>query len=231
MATSGSTNYSLNARQIATAALEMIGVVAIGDTPEAEHITKALEQLNLMVKTWGASSDPKLWLITERIQTLAAGTASYAAAGTLKIISARRSTNLIDTPLRELSRSDYFDTPTKAQTGLPNSFYFDPQKSTRLLYLWPVPNAAVASDTTINYTYLRVIEDLDSLSDDFDIPQEWLETLQMSLAARLVLPFRVHVTDPAGAQIIQQRAQELYAQLSSWDEEDASVFFSPAYQP
>lgn len=235
MATSSSTDFSLNARQIATAALEMIGVIAVGDTPEAEHITKALEQLNFMVKTWGASNDPKLWLVTEGSLALVASTASYTLTAARKVISARRrigsGTSQNDLALRVVSRQEYDDRPGKLSTGSPLEVYFDPQRAARTLYVWPVPDATIAASTTIKYTYLRVIEDLDSLSDDFDIPQEWLETMQMSLAARLVLPFRTHIADPAGAALIQQRAQELYAQLSSWDEEDASVFFSPAYQP
>lgn len=228
MATSGSTDYSLTARGIVQAALEMIGVVPIGETAEAEHSTKALEQLNLMVKTWGASSDPKLWLLTEGSQALTASTASYTLTAARKVLSVRRRTSNNDTPLSGLGRSDYFDLPTKSATGIPNSWYFDPQRSARKLYIWPTADTSTAASTTLQYTYLRVIEDLDTLDDDFDLPQEWLEPLEVSLAARLILPFRVHITDPAGAALIQQRAESLYAQLSSYDEEPGSLFFQPA---
>ena len=118
MATSGSTDYSLTARGIATAALEMVGVIALGDTPEAEHSAKALEQLNLMVKTWSATPDPKLWLLTEGTQALTATTASYTLASAHKVLSVRRRTSNIDVPLTELSRSDYFDLPNKSATGV-----------------------------------------------------------------------------------------------------------------
>lgn len=230
MATSGSTDYSLTARQIATAALEMLGVIALGDTPEAEHSAKALEQLNLMVKTWSATPDPKLWLLTEGTQALTVSTASYVLTAPRKVLSVRRRTSNIDTPLIELSRSDYFDTPTKSATGIPNSWFFDRQRASKTLYLWPAPDTTTAANTTLQYTYLRVIEDLDTLDDDFDVPQEWLEPLEVSLAARLILPFRVHITDPNGAALIQQRAETLYAQLSSYDEEEASVFLQPYNQ-
>lgn len=230
MATSGSVDYSLTARQIATAALELIGVVALGDTPPAEEADKALQQLNLMVKTWGADPSPKLWLKTEGSVTLSASTASYTASPVSlarKVLSVRRRTSNIDTPLCPLSRSDYDDIPNKSGTGTPTSFYFDPQRATRTLYVWPAPTTAVAADTTLRMTYLRVIEDLDALDDDFDLPQEWLEVLQYGLAARLAMPFKMHLTDPTGYAEVKSRAAELYAQLSAWDEEDVSVSFSP----
>lgn len=210
----------------------MVGVVAIGDTPEAEHATKALEQLNLMVKTWGANPDPKLWQLTEGSVTLIDATETYVLTAARKVMSARRrigtGTSQNDMPLNVISRQEYYDKPAKLSTGYPLDVYFDPQRATRTLYVWPVPDATIASTVTIPYTYLRVIEDLDSLDDDFDLPQEWLEVLEVSLAARLIIPFRVHITDPAGAQLIMQRAQDLYAQLSSYDEEDASVFLQPS---
>lgn len=230
MSTSGSTDFSENARQIATSALEQCGVVPVGDAPEAAHVVKAVEQLNFMLKTWGASADPKLWLKTEGTVTLLASTASYSLANARKVLSVRRQTSSIDTPMIELARQDYYDLPTKASLGMPTSWYFDPQRATRSLYVWQVPDATIAANTTLQYTYLRVIEDVDSLADDIDLPQEWTETIMMSLAARLIIPFRRHIVDATGAALIQQRAAELYAQLSSWDEEDAPIFFQPAHR-
>jgi hypothetical protein len=233
MATSGSTNYSLTARQIATAALELVGVIAIGETPEPEDAAKALEQLNLMVKTWGADPDPKLWQLTEGSVTLVASTSSYTLTAARKVTSARRrtgsGTSQNDLPLRLIGREEYFDKPNKLSTGSPLEAYFDPQRAARTLYVWPVPDATVAASTTLPYTYIRVLEDLDSLDDDFDVPQEWLEVLEYGLAARLTLPYRMHITDPAGAAEIKQRAAELYGQLSSYDEESASAFMQPAF--
>lgn len=230
MATSGSVDYSLTVRGICTAALELIGVISIGETPEAGHMAKALEQFNLMVKTWGASPDPKLWLLTEGTLTLIASTASYTLPTARKVLSARRRTSSIDTPVNLCSRSDYFDKSNKTSSGYPLDAYFDPQRAARILYLWPVPDASIAASTTLQYTYLRVIEDLDAFTDDVDLPQEWLEVLEYGLAARLTLPFRTHIADPVGASKIEKRAVDLLAQLSAYDEEPVSLFFSPNIQ-
>jgi hypothetical protein len=235
MATSSSTNFSLNAQQIVTAAFQLIGVVGIGDTVSGDDATKGLEQLNLLVKTWGADPNPKLWLKTEGAVTLTASTASYTASPVTlarKVLAAwtrtGSGTSQNDLPMRVISRSEYQERPNKLSTGKPLEVYFDPQRATRTLYVWPVPDATLAASTTVVIDYLRVIEDLDSLSDDFDVPQEWLEVLQYGLAARLSVPYRQHITDPAGAAKIEQRAADLYGQLSSFDEESGSSFFQPA---
>jgi hypothetical protein len=235
MATSGSVNYSLSARQIAAAALELIGVVSIGETPSAEDAAKALEQLNFLVKTWGADAKPKLWQSTEAAVTLVASQAAYTASPVTlarKVVSIRRRTGTLtaqnDVPLNELSRQDYDNKANKLSTGTPTEYYFDPQRATRSLYVWPVPDATIAASTTLRLTYLRVIEDLDSLDDDFDIPQEWLEVLQYSLAARLAVPYDLHLTNPTKAAEIKGLAQSFYAQLSAFDDESASVFMQPA---
>lgn len=228
MATSGSTNYSLDVDQIVQTAFELIGVVPMGDAIGADDAAKGLQQLNLMVKTWGADPAPKLWLLTEGTQALTASTASYMLTAARKVLSVRRRTSSIDTPLTLMSRQEYFDYPSKSASGMPTQYYFDPQRATRTLYVVAVPDATIAASTTLQYTYLRVIEDLDSFADDFDIPQEWLEVIQYGLAARLSVPYRMHVTDPAGAAKIEVRAQSLYAQLTSYDDEPGSLFFSPA---
>lgn len=228
MATSGSVDFNMTARQIATAALELIGAVAIGDTPDANDAAKALEQLNLMVKTWGADPAPKLWQLTEASITLLDATASYSITAARKVLEVRRRTSGVDIPLQMYSRQEYYDEPSKAATGNPRAWYFDPQRATRTLYVVGVPDATIAAASTLRYTYIRVLEDLDALDNDFDVPQEWLEVLQYGLAARLTLPYKTHLSDPTAAAKIEERAASLYAQLSAYDDEGGSVYLQPA---
>jgi hypothetical protein len=231
MATSGSSDFSLSLRQLGTDALRLIGAIGISDDPAAEELDLAMREANYMVKTWAADPDPKLWLLTETSLTLIASTATYnliTTPGARKIVEVRRRTSNIDTPLQMLSRQEYLDEPAKTASGMPRAWYFDPQRATRTLYIVNVPDATIAASTTLRYTYLRVIEDLDALDNDFDVPQEWLETLKYSLAARLTLPFKTHLSDPAGTAEIKERAAALYGQLATYDDEPASVYFSPA---
>lgn len=226
MATSGSTDYSLNSREVVTTALELVGARALGDTPSAEETDLALTHLNLLLKTW--SADPKLFLLTETSVALVASTASYSLPLARRVREVRRrDASAIDTPLAPLARDDYFAIPNKAGTGTPNSFYFDPQRATRTLYVWPAPTTAIAAAYTLRYTYERVIEDSDALTNDPDVPQEWLEALAYSLAARIAIPLKRHLADAAGVAMVQQRAADLYAQLTAQDDESTSVFLQP----
>jgi hypothetical protein len=131
-------------------------------------------------------------------------------------------------PLSLYSRSEYLALSDKASTGTPLGVYLDQQRGTRTLYVYKVPDATIAASTTIRYTYLRVIEDIDALDDDFDVPAEWFEALEYGLAARLAVPYDLFLTNPSKAAKIEERAGVLYAQLSAYDDEDGSVFMQPA---
>lgn len=229
MATSGSTDFSQTADEVVTSALEVCGALQIGETVSSEEAELARKHLNLMLKTW--ATDPKLFLQAEASVTLVASTASYTASPVSlarRITGVRRRTSGIDTPLMMMSRQEYLDQPNKTQTGTPVAFYFDPQRSTRTLYVWPVPDATIAASTTVRIDYERVIEDIDALSNDPDVPQEWLEAMTYSLAARLCLPLGVMTANAALVAEIKDRAAQLYAQLQADSDESASVFLQPA---
>lgn len=226
MATSGSTDFNLNSRQIITSALEIVGVLGSGANPSAADADVALRHLNLLLKTWGTRDF--LATRTQGTQALTQGVASYVLANVKRVYWVQRRTGGNDTPLTDLSRQEYDELPRKASQGAPNSYYVDQQRTTTTLYLWPAPDAGAAANTTIRYTYQRVMEDADDLNNDVDLPQEWLEALTYNLASRLILPFQMHIADPNGAALVRQTAGELYAALSADDQETASAFFQPA---
>lgn len=227
MSTSGSTDFILNSRQIIDEALRLLGVLQEGASPSTARANEATNALNMMLKTWGASQ--RLWLMSEAVLTLVAGQAAYSlGTGVRQVMSVRRRISGLDTPLTELSRSEYQDTPTKTQTGLPNSWWFDRQRSTRTLYVWYVPDASVAAQYTLPYTYTRIIEDIDTLDNDPDVPAEWLEVLVYNLATRLGP--RYGGIDTVEYAKIEAQASELMQLLPTLDQEEASIFLSPRYQ-
>lgn len=61
MATSGSVNFSVSRDDIIKAALQRIGVVAVGGTPSASQYTEGSLLLNGIVKSWTASLGMPLW--------------------------------------------------------------------------------------------------------------------------------------------------------------------------
>jgi hypothetical protein len=187
MSTSGSIDFGLDARDVVTAALRKIRVIAAREEPTADQAADATEALNLMLKGWQKHTN--LWRMTEGTVTLVADTHSYALSPVPhKVIDARyRDANSRDLPMFEMSRKEYFDLPVKTSTGIPTQFYIDQQRDTTTLYLWQ----ALASVTTetIKYTYQRAFEDIDNLNNDLDLRSEHLELVIYALAARLIDDF------------------------------------------
>lgn len=123
-------------------------------------------------------------------------------------------------PMEALSDSEYDDLPTKAISGVPTTYNFQPDRSYGQLNVWPTPS-------TGNYyfeaTVERTLEDVDAASDDFDFPQEWLEPITYQLAYRVCLAFG---RTERAAQLLPI-ATDLLNQLISWDSEIATVQFIP----
>lgn len=222
MATSGSTDFSMNSREVITSAFINAKIYSPGETITAEDMASGQEALNLMLKTWGAKEH--LWIVSEGSVALVAGQATYSVPAARRMISVRRRINGIDTPMNVLSRDEYDALPNKSGQGMPVSWYFDPQRSARTLYVWLVPTTALAASVSLKYTYLRVIEDVDALDNDPDVPQEWLEALVYSLSDRLANSYGEN--NPA----LSAFAAQLVRDLSSQDQESASLFIQPAYR-
>jgi len=219
MPVSGSTDFAMDSRQVITSAFINAKIYSPGETITAEDMASGLEALNLMLKTWSAKEH--LWIKSEGTVTLVAGQAAYSVPDARRVLSVRRRTALIDTPLNVLGREEYYDLPNKSGLGMPVSWFFDPQRSTRTLYLWLVPSAAIAANTELRYTYLRVIDDSDALENDPDVPQEWLETLVYNLSDRLANSYGEN------QPVLTQFAAFLLSQLAAQDQETTSLFLQP----
>lgn len=221
MATSGSIDYSLNARQIVEYALKKINVVGHGQPVPAEHEATAVRELNLMLKGW-QSKLPNLWRSTLGSLSLTANTQSYALTPRpFRVVSARYRSSGIDIPMIELTQNEYDELPLKSSTGTPTNYFFDPQRDEGRLYIWPV--LATASGQTISYRYQRRFEDIDDPTNDLDIPQEYLEVLGYNLASRLVDDFG---QSGGVAERIIGRASFLFNEAANEDREPV-VLFAP----
>lgn len=230
MATSGSTDFTLSNNEIVAKAFNILGVGSEGEPITARMYQDGTLSLNLLLKTWGAQAH--LWTLTEGSVTLVASQADYALATLfsvkpMRVLSVRRrvTASSIDTPLMEMSRQEYYDQPNKTIASVPTSFYYDPQRATGALSIWPTPSTATAADQTLKVTYLRRMEDMDGSSDEADVPQEWLQALIWNLALDLMTEYPVN--DATLAKLIIGRATKLYDDLKGFDEEPASIFLQP----
>jgi hypothetical protein len=232
MTTSGSTDFGLVTNTIIEEAFDVCGVGSEGEAISADQYERARRSLNLMVKAW--SAEEHLWLRTEASVTLVASQASYALATLfsqkpMRVLSVRRrvTSGSLDTPLLELSRQDYDAISSKTVAAVPTSFYFDPQRATGTLYVWPTASTATAAAQTLLVTYLRRIEDFDGSNNDPDLPQEWLEAVTSGSPTgwrSSTSATRACATTSACAPPMARAA------IESWDTEPGSVFLQPDWQ-
>lgn len=219
MATSGSIDFSLTARQVITGALQRINMLAEHETPSPSQASRAMRELNMMLKGW--QKHENLWRLTEGSVALAANTAAYVLSPVPhRVISARyRSAGGIDLPMREMVRNEYYDLPLKSSTGIPTQYYIDYQRSAVTMYAWQLLTSV--STETVQYTFQRKFEDVDALDNDIDVKSEHLEVVDFNLAARLADCY-----GRTGAHIdrIIARAQMLLNEALDDDREDFIQF-------
>lgn len=224
MTTSGSTDFSLTARQIVQFALRKQRVLGRGETASGDQAADAVLELNLMLKGW--QKYPSLWRLTEGSVTLLANDYDYTLSpAPHRVLSVRYYNGTTETPLADpLSREDYFNMPDRAIAGTPSQVYVDYQRSGPVMYVWR-PLDTVAGEE-IRYTYQRKFEDVDSLDNDLDVKQEWLEVVGYNLAYRMG-PDYGRVGSESFAEIKQQ-ALTLKEEMLD-DDRDETVRFMPGY--
>lgn len=102
----------------------------------------------------------------------------------------RREGTDYEIPIVFESRKDYFNLPNKEQLGTPIQAYYDRQdiagETSGVMYLW---NAPISSVPTINFTYERKIQVVESSTDTIDLPDYAQEALIYNLSKRLIPKF------------------------------------------
>lgn len=141
-----------------------------------------------------------------------------------RILNARRIVNGVnEAPLEMISRKEYFELTLKTSQGQVTELYYDPKLTNGKAYVWPT--FASANDV-VAFTFERQIMDMDTPSDNFDLPQEWLEAATWGLAARLAtyhhLPLDI-------ANDIRQQAEQKKADMLAFDQENTSIQIVPYF--
>lgn len=211
MALSGSVDFSLTAREVIKFALRKCGKLAAGQSVDADIAENARIDLNMMLKDW--QKYDVLWLKKEGSQTLTANTASYSLSTNPRRLYSARFRQTVnsqarDIPMINLERDEYFDLPVKDATGIPTQYYFDPQQSAGTLYVWPLLSSISATAETIEYTYQSRIDDIDDLSDDLDIRQEYFATVGWGLAEYFLPGSGIKGERAARIEMMSQRLQQ-----------------------
>jgi len=236
MATSNSTNFIVTRDDIIKGALRLCGALALGETPSASQLSEAGETLNMLVKAWQADG-MALWARGEYTLPLTLDTKSYTIgtgqtvniAKPLKITQAilhDTQTN-VDIPMRIITRDEYLRLGNKSTNGQPIQIYYDPQRDTGVLYVYPPANSSAVSYKQIKFTYQKPFEDFDSATDNPDFPQEWYEALKYGLASRLAGEYGISMDD---RRQLMQEAVLIKNEALGFGTEEGSFWITPDYR-
>lgn len=124
-----------------------------------------------------------------------------------------------DRPVEVISKQQYESLSLKTTDGAVTAIHYDPQLTTGQLYVWP--QTSVVTDV-LELIVHRPIEDMDSSSNDFDLPVQWLEPIVWGLAWRLC-PDNGISTERK--QEIERNAKEFLEEAESFDIENVPVYF------
>lgn len=131
----------------------------------------------------------------------------------------------VETELRPLSRLQYFRIPNKTQTGVPSQYYIDKQTSYTKMYIHPVSED---STNRLRFSYKRIMEDIDSSTDDLDFPQEWIACLTYNLAVWVAPKYNLEEKCGTGPTSIAVLASQSLKALKEWDQEQVPMYFRPS---
>lgn len=230
MATSNSTDWSLNRDQVITGALRKLAVLPSGGTPSANQVSEAKDALNALVKALQVDGMP-LWKINSRSFTVVDGTSSYTVGPSqtincpkpLRIIQATRTpSGGVNIPMNTYTRYDFNDLPQGSSVeGEPLNLYYQPLRTTGVIKLWPTPDN---STTSITFHYHSPFEDMDGASDDFDFPSEWIMALIYKLAWVMSPEYGIPPNDRSA---LMKEAEYWHQYALSGGSEEGSLTFQP----
>ena len=206
------------ARVLISDALRKLGVVAMDEAMTADQADHGLRALNRMMKAW-QNRGVNVWGATEVEITLTTAASYTFTARPVSVEGVRLRRGSIDTPMQAMTRQEYFDLPQKTSTGTPTCYYFDRQRDTATLYVWPVLVAAAGE--TLRVLCTRELEDQTDLNAAPDAPSEFWDAMVYGLAARLADDFSINAPN------VVMRAEEELRLALAFDRE-GSVFFYDA---
>lgn len=234
MSTSGSTDFASSRDIIIKGALRKVGALQQGETPVTHDVNDAAEALNNLAKAWMADGMP-LWKIVTYAFPLSASVNSYRIGLSqtvntnkpVRIIQAfiRNTSSNVDTPLRIETLYDYNRLSNKSATGRPIQLSYLPQRTFGDIFIYPTPDASIASSNQIYIRFQSPFEDFDSAANEPDFPQEWFQALIYGLAYSIAPEYGVPIEERNALRndMIMFKTEAL-----SSNSEEGSMFIKPA---
>ena len=236
--TSGTTTFEkgFSIADIVEEAYERIGIQGVS----GYQLKGARRSLNIMFQEW-ANRGLHYWEVANNSLTLVQGQSTYtmyrsttdgtsdatAVYGVDDILEASyRNASNVDYPLTKVNRSTYQSYSNKTAQGTPTNYFVQRfiDKITVTLYL--VPSASEAGNT-INYYYVKRIQDAGDYTNDVDVPYRFVPCMLAGLAYYLAIKFA-----PERIQALKLLYEDELARALQEDGSSSSSFITPqTYYP
>lgn len=129
-----------------------------------------------------------------------------------------------DVEVVRISKDEYYTLSAKNVEGTPVNCYYDPQLTNSVLYNWTTADTTFASNSVFVINLKKPFDDLDSSTDDFEVPQEWYEAIVDGLKDRVARHVGIPLQDRT---LIKQEAMASLELALGFDNEQASIFLQP----
>lgn len=178
------------ARDLIKASLKKIGVLGIGETPEAEMENDAFNELNRMLDIWSTKSLLVFGITIEEFLTVAS-TQSYTLGDggdwdtdvPINVDSAYfRYDDSTDRPIRIIDNKRWGElNPKDLESTIISHMYIDDNYPLRTVYLFPIPSEA---KTILLHNY-RQISSIATLTTTLQFKKGYEDAILYNLAIRL----------------------------------------------
>lgn len=227
MATSNQTIYQLTRNQIIESALRKLGVLALGQVPEAEQYTNGQIALNAAVAElqtigmllWARKEYSIVLVASQKDYTLGIGQ-TIATPFPLKIQQARLVDNTSLSVIDMEQKSVYdFNLLPQNSSGQPVSFTYQPFVNYGVVSVWPKPDTNAATNKSLKIVYQRPFEGFTASGETPDFPQEWQNAIIYYLAKLLAPEYGLPIEDRK--QLMVEAKQHIDSALSFGNEESS----------
>lgn len=225
----GSTNFNTPDR-IIRMAMKDAGFLQEGEDPTNEEFADNLNRLNDIIN-FEQTQGLKLWLQYDLEIPLVAGQAMYSL-GPGGDVDMTKPTRILDNGyyldtsgfrrnLILMSRDEYMRRSNPYSQGAISSYFPDKQQNSLDVTMWLVPDSQAATGT-VHVLIQQQVQNLVSLNDEMNFPQEWFMWLRWALASDICTGQPQAVVDRCTAF-----AEGYRMALEAWDVEDAATIFTP----
>jgi len=195
-----------------------IEVGCVGDAIGIELDDGTLQWTNI-----GAALSTTTTLITTLTDSVAVDNHVYSytvkVPRPLEIIETRlHDSSDRERPLKLISRNEYMNLANKTTTGQANQIYYDSQTIEGIMNIWP---ACSNVKDYIKFTARLPIQNLEAITNDFEISAEWFEPIAWNLAVRMFPKY-----EKAIAPGVALMAADMKETAKGFDREYQSIFIN-----